>query len=528
MRSFFIGEDMIGKGRSILLTSYKEINAGNVIKVVQDAFKLYRENANDCEFLLNYASGEQPLQRKEEKKVMTWIDCEAVDNVALEISDFWRGFGWGNPITLVQRGDIKDAEGKAEGISELNYCYSATGNSRDLQSMANFIVKCGHCYTIVDLNTEYEPGESYFTRDVVDPRWAFVVRSTAYTDRRVVLGVTLNVVDNDYFITAYTKDRVYNIKAEKIKVETSSVKEETDYYKKNFIWSLITEMSDIKNVLGIIPITEWYWEPERVGVFENQINALDNLNLIASDISNGIEQNIQSIWWSNNVEFEKKIITDEEGNEQEVIVKPQDGDWVMTKTAREGVNPSIQPLVMDYHIDDMLNSFTEMRTLVLQKCHVPQRNDTSGGSSGVAMDSASGWADAESIAASREEVVKGCQIDEVRVALKAVKESPFVMPENPMLNLYANEVQPAIRRPKNSDLATKSNSIATLLSHGFSIEDCVSTIPLFADATQVIQRSGEGVRKYQETIYSQTNDAEAAPNADRIQQDLSDQNSPNL
>ena len=183
---------------------------------------------------------------------------------------------------------------------------------------------------------------------------------------------------------------------------------------------------------------------------------------------------------------------------------------------------------MDYHVGDMLKSFTEMRTLVLQKCHVPQRSDTSGGSSGVAMDSASGWADAESIAASREEIVKGCQIDEVRVALKAIKESPFVKPDNPMLNLYANDVQPAIRRPKNFDLATKSNSIATLLSHGFSLEDCISNVPLFADATQVVQRSGEGVRKYQETIFNQANDAEAAPNADRIMQDLSDQNSPNL
>jgi len=519
---------MIGKGRNVLLTSYKEINSENVIKVVKDAMKLYRQNADDCEFLLNYASGEQPLIRKEKKKVMTWIDCEAVDNVALEISEFWRGFGWGNPITLVQRGDIKDKEGKAEGISELNYCYSATGNSRDLQTMANFIVKCGHCFTIVDLNTEWEPGESYFTRDAVDPRWAFVVRSTAYTDRRVVLGATLNVVDDDYFITAYSKDWIYNIKAMKNKVETSSVKDEKDIFSKLYSWSLIDGMSEIKNPLGVIPITEWYWEPERTGVFENQINALDNLNLIASDISNGIEQNIQSIWWANNVEFEKQIIKDDEGNETEVVKKPANGDWVQTKTAREGVNPSIQPLVMDYHIDDMLNSFTEMRTLVLQKCHVPQRSDTSGGSSGVAMDSASGWADAESIASSREEIVKGCQIDEVRVALRAVKESPFINIDNPMINLYPNDVQPAIRRPKNSDLATKSNAITTLLKHGFSLEDCIANIPLFADATQVVQRSGEGVKKYQETIYSQANDAEEAPNADRTMQDLSDQKSPNL
>ena len=311
---------MIGKGRNVLLTSYKEINDGNVIKVVQDAMKLYKENARDCEFLMNYASGNQPIQRKSEKKVMSWIDCESVDNVALEISDFWRGFGWGNPITLVQRGDTED---KADAISLFNYCYSATGNARDLQTMANFIVKCGHCFTVIDLNTDYEPGESYFTRDIVDPRWAFVVRSTAYYDRRVVLGATLNVVDNNYFFTAYTKDRRYDIRAEeKTNVDTSSVKDQDDYYKKHFIWKPM-EAFGVKNALGIIPLTEWYWEPERVGVFENQINALDNLNLISSDISNGIEQNIQSLWWSNNVEFEKEIIKDEEGNETEVIRNPK-------------------------------------------------------------------------------------------------------------------------------------------------------------------------------------------------------------
>lgn len=519
---------MIGKGRNVLLTSYKEINDENVIQVVQDAMKAYRQNADDCEELLNYASGDQPLIRKSEKKVMAWIDCEAVDNVALEISDFWRGFGWGNPITLVQRGDIKNPEGKAEGIAELNYCYAATGNSRDLQAMANFIVKCGHCFTIVDINVDYEEGDSYFTRDVVDPRWAFVVRSTAYSDRRVVLGATLSVIEGNYYITAYTKDRRYDISAIKkdATANTTTVKTEYDY-SKSFVWSQM-EIFGEKNPLGIIPIIEWYWEPERTGVFENQINALNNLNLIASDISNGIEQNIQSLWWTNNVEFEKEIVKDDQGNEIEVTKKPSNGDFIHTKTAREGVNPSIQPLVMDYHIDDMLNSFTEMRTLVLQKCHVPQRNDTSGGSSGVAMDSASGWADAESIASAREEVVKGCQIDEVRVVLRAIKESPSVDADNPMLRLYANDVQPAIRRPKNFDLATKANAMTTLLKHGFDLEDCVSNIPLFADATQVIQRSGEGVKKYQETIFNQTNDAEEAVNADRTMQDMSDQTSPNL
>jgi hypothetical protein len=514
---------MIGKGRNILLTPYKEINADNVIEVVTDAMTYYRQNADECQYLLDYAAGDQPLQRAEEKKFMDWIDCHAVDNVALEICDFWRGFGWGNPITLVQRGDVKDAQDKAEGVAELNYCYSATGNERDLQTIADFIVKCGHCFTLVDINTEYEEGDSYFTRDVVDPRWAFVIRSTAYSDRRVVLGVTLNIEADNYYFTAYTKDRIFNISA--IKKDKSIVKDvgtDKDYYAKHYIWSKM-DVFDEKNPLEKIPLTEWYWEPARTGVFENQISALDNINLLVSDITNGIEQNIQAFWWTNNVEFEKQIITDDEGNEVEVTKKPKNGDWVQTKTAREGVNPTIQPLVMDYNLEGMNRTYTEQRTLVLQKCHVPQRSETSGGSSGVAMDTAAGWADAESVASSREEIVKGCQLDEIRVVLRAVRECPEIESENPMLLLYANDIQPAIRRPKNFDLATKSNAISTLLSHGFALEDCISNIPLFADATQVIQRSGDGVKKYQETIFNQANDAEAEPNEERTMQDLSDQ-----
>lgn len=228
-------------------------------------------------------------------------------------------------------------------------------------------------------------------------------------------------------------------------------------------------------------------------------------------------------------------VEDEEGNKVMVDKKPRNGEWVATKSARDAGQPSIQPLTIDYHLDEMQRTYTEQRALILEKLHVPQRNDNSGGSTGVAMDSSTGYADAESIASAREGIVIGCQNDELKVVLAVLKASPDIKEDNPMLKLLARDIQPAIRRPKNFDLTTKSNAIATLLGHGFSLEDCVANIPLFQDATQVITRSGDGVRKYQDTIFNKDNEAEggsgeSAPNADRMQADLSDQveNSPLL
>ena len=105
-------------GRQIITTTYREITRQNLFEVIEQALVIYRENAADCDFLLNYDAGVQPLQRTSEKKVMDWIDQEAVDNVAHEISDFWMGHGFSVPFTYVQRGD--NGADKAEGIRNLN------------------------------------------------------------------------------------------------------------------------------------------------------------------------------------------------------------------------------------------------------------------------------------------------------------------------------------------------------------------------------------------------------------------------
>ena len=501
-------------GRNIITTTYKEVTRDNVIEIIQKAMPFFTRNAKDCDFLLNYRAGVQPLQRTEDKLVMPWIDQQAVDNVAKEICDFWEGYGFGVPISYIQRGD--NGLDKAEGIKELNNCFYAAGSSLSQQKMAHYVVTCGHAFVLDELNREWEEGDSYFTRNVLDPRCAFVVHSSAYEDRRVVLGVSLRKTEDNIIFTAYSKDEIYFIYAEQIPTSKRVYAEKYDEWVNGYSWIHLEQSGDV-NPMRRVCITEIYWTPDRTSVFENQISALDNINLLVSDISNGFEQNIQSLWWANNVDFQKKIVKDEEGNEHEVVVKPKNGDWLLTSSLRDGGNPSIEPLVIDYHLEDMQKSYTEQRQLALQRGHVPQRNETSGGSSGVAMDSASGWADAELVAASRNEVLKGCLLEELKVILAVIRESTDTNISDPILNVKFSDVEINLAKPKNSDVATRANSIATLLAKGFDLEDVLGAVALFPDNSQTIARSRKGVEKYQEaTVWGSDTDE------GRNQQDMSD------
>ena len=198
-------------GRKEIFTDVMEITKENVISVLRQAMIDFMPNQSDCEFLLNYEAGLQSKTR--EKTYRKDIDCWCVDNIANEITEFKLGFNWGNPITLVQRGE-KDSgtSEEATAISLLNECYEAEQIKKKTQQLARFIEICGIGYTIVDINTEYEDGDSYFTVNVLDPRNAFVVKSSRYLDHRPMLGVTFRKdnAGNSYF-TCFSKNERFEI-----------------------------------------------------------------------------------------------------------------------------------------------------------------------------------------------------------------------------------------------------------------------------------------------------------------------------
>lgn len=477
-------------GRKEIWTDVPEITSDNIISVLQQAMIDFTQNAQDCEFLLNYEKGMQEKTRV--KTYRSDIDNWCVDNIANEIVEFKLGFNWGNPITLVQRGD-KDSGTKeeAEAIALINECYDAEEIKKKTQELARFVEICGIGFTIVEVNTEWEEGDSYFKVNVLDPRCAFVIKSSYYVDHRPMLGASFRF-DNkgNFYFTCFSKDRRYEIlNATRIikngkETEIDEWSEKDEYIKKNY--------------LGRIPITEYIRSHDRMGCFERQIPEMNNLNLLISDFTNDVEQNTMAVWHTNDVDFPKIEITDSQGNTTETTVTPESNEWLQTYTSQDGKTPIVEPLSINYDYSGMLNNIQVARARILQKCDVPQRNDNSGGSTGTAMDSATGYSDAETAAQKEQNIIEGCKMEEVKSVLAAIRESDDVPINSPLRNLKYIRIQPNFKRNKNFELTTKINGICALIGKGFALEDCLNMVPIAEDPSQVIARSGAGVKAYQD------------------------------
>lgn len=494
-------------GRKILYTDVPKVTKDNIADILRDVMQGHEKNAKDIQELLDYEAGVQKCFR--EKKYRPEINNWCVDNVASEVSNFWLSYGWGNPITLAMRKQNNEANKDiTDGIFELNKFYDIIGNKAKNQELAEYVVKTGIGHTFVDINTNYVSGDAPFTVDVLDSRCTFIVRSSYYIDRRPMLAVT-------YFcdkqgkktFTCYTNDTRYDL---------NNLYEHLEY-------------SGEANPLGIIPIIEWFRSYDRMGVFERQISEMNNLNLLISDFTNDVDQNTQCVWLTTDIEFPTRIVENEDGTTTEEVEKPKNGDWVQAYTSQDGKTPTAKPLTVDYDYQGMLNNIITRRALILQKCNVPSRNDNSGGSTGVAMSDATGWSQAETEANRQDQLKDTFKINEIKVVLKAIEKCNGFPMDNPVRKLHYSDIEANIPRQKTYELTTKVNAMCALIGKGFSLEDALTIAPLFEDNNQVIVRSGEGVRKYQESSVFKEG-AESDTEENRPFPDLSDQenNSPNI
>lgn len=477
-------------GRVQIYTDVEEITSDNIISVLQDAFAKHTANQNRCNYLLAYEAGEQPLTRP--KKTRKDIDIQLNDNLAHEATAFNEAFHWGNPITFVQRG-VKDSgnDNETEAIALLNECYSNCNAEAVTQELGHYIEICGIGYIFIDINMEWEDGESYFTYNALKPQYTFVVRSSKL-GHKVMLGVTYceDTQANKHF-TCFTKSSRFEITAGVITNGKKKRKDDVTYG-----WSHGSRSGEL-NPLGMIPIIECTRSVDRMGCFEREIKDMNALNLLQSDICNATDETVQAIWHANDVDFAK--------NEDGTTATPEHNTWVMTQTTRDGKTPFITPLNLNFDYAGNLQYVANKRAYILEKLCIPSRNDNSGGSTGVAMNSATGWNAAENAALAVENLAKGWKMEEVKVVLAAIRQSPYVPTDSPLLTLRAMDVKPSIKRSKNYELTVKSNAFATFIKNGIKGIHALNLINAFDDNNQVWADSKDTIEAIQRAVYSKEN-----------------------
>lgn len=499
------------RSRREIFTDEREITSENIIKVLRDAYIVHQINAIEEDYLIRYEAGEQPLNRT--KVYRPEVNTQCIDNIANEVTEFKLGYKWGNPITFVQRGELDSGtKEESKAISMLNEQYETVGVRAKTQELARFVEICGVGYVYIDINTDYEDGDAYFVYEVLDPRYAFVVKANGI-GKKPLLGVTYrrDSLGNAYF-TCFSKNRRYEIVNVVKVVNGDGTEENAD------IWNEVERSGEI-NPIGAIPIIEYVRSYDRMGCFERQIPDMDALNILESDMVNASSEQVDCIWHCNDVDFPE----DENGN----VDHPHSNEWLQTYTTKDGKTPFVTALSPNYDYAGNLNNVVTKRSLILQKCNVPQRNDNSGGSTGIAMSDASGWSAAEASACKDEQITSKCKIDELKVVLKAIAKSTDIEESNPLLDLRYSDVVPSIKRQKSYELTNKANAIVTLLNAGFNGSHVLKAIPFFEDPAQTWADSKKCVEKKQNAEKEQQVEE---PNKDRIMQDNSDQNenSPNL
>ena len=408
-------------GRRVIYTDVAEVNDGNVVDVLQKALAVHLRNRGDIWYLYRYYRGDQPVLGRT-KDVRPEICNRVVENRANEIVSFKTGYLMGEPVQYVARAD--DAR-VAAGVTRLNdYMLSEDKASKD-KELADWWHICGTAYRMVlpDEDAGVEPDEAPFEVYTLDPRWAFVVYSTALGHPRK-LGVTCAREAGGV--------RVYHCYSE------------THYWKITETWEIVQSEDQL---LGI-PIIEYPANPARLGAFEIVLPLLDAMNTVASNRLDGVEQFVQALMLFHNVD-----ISEEDFDRLRSLgaLKYRDID-PQFKAGIEYLTPEMNQSQTQTLVDSMYDT-------VLTICGMPNRN---GGSStsdtGSAVIMRDGWSAAEARAKDSELMFKQSEKEFLKIVLRICRDLSD-------LELRLSGLEIRFTRRNYENIVEKANVLTTMLAN---------------------------------------------------------------
>lgn len=408
-------------GRRVIYTDVTEVTTGNVIDVLQKALFVHLQNQADIDYLYRYYRGDQPILNRE-KDVRPEINNKIVENRANEIVSFKVGYLMGEPVQYVSRGDD---EGIAKNVMRLNdYVMSEDKPAKD-KELADWFHICGTSYRMIlpDDMADVDEDEAPFEVFTLDPRYCFVVYSTALGNPPLMGVKYILKEDGTLVFSCYTQDH---------------------YYEVNNTWAILHSEPQY---LGI-PIIEYPANKARLGAFEIVIPLLDAINTVESNRLDGVEQFVQALMLFHNVD----ISSEDFGNLKEMgAIKFKDID-AQTKAEIQYLTSEMNQAQTQTLVDSMYNT-------VLTICGMPNRN---GGSStsdtGSAVIMRDGWSAAEARAKDSELMFKRSEKEFLKLLLRICRDLGD-------LSLKLSGLEIRFTRRNYENITEKANVLTMMLSN---------------------------------------------------------------
>lgn len=370
-------------GRRVIKTSVKDVDASNVLEVLERAMEKHDLNRSEIQYLWDYYRGKQPILNRI-KEVRPEICNRIVENRANEIVSFKVGYLCGEPIQYVSRGGGSGTTDKVISLNDYMFCEDKS--SKD-QEIVEWQMICGTSYRMVLPNSSKTDSYSPFNLYTLDPRDSFVVYSSDI-DKKRVMGVKY-ITDQD---TGFKTFSVYTDKYYFL-IEDGVIKEAKTHS------------------LGMVPIFEYPANNARLGSFEIVLPLLDAINNIASNRLDGVEQTVQAF-----IKFVNCDITEED------FIKLKEMGAIKVKSI-DGAEADVNVVKNDLNQDQSQTLKNDLYTSVLTICGIPNRN---GGSStsdtGAAVLLRDGWSLAEARAKDSENIFKKSEKEMLKLVIKLCKE----------------------------------------------------------------------------------------------------------
>ena len=399
-------------GRRQIYTDVENITAENVCEVLNKALYHHSLNQSEIEYLWGYYRGITPILKKQ-KEVRESINHKIWVNRANEIVTFKRGYGFGEPIQYIRRGQD---DSLTDDINRLNEYMDLAGKQTKDSRLAEWLYVCGVGMRMVLPGDGEEPFKIY----TLDPRYSFVVRYNGLGEA-VVMGVKIIERDNGAKIySCYTQDRYYEIEGNTI-------------------------LKESPHILGDVPIFEYPANLARLGAFEVVLPLLDAINEIESNRLDDVVQFVNSflalLGGTIDEETAKKL------NEFKMLCLPEGVDAKYLSVAMQQTDVQV--------LADSLYEY------VLTICGMPNRN---GGSStsdtGSAVIMRDGWESAEAQMKSVEQEFKEPEKRFLKMVLRILRNTPDVD-----IKLELRHIETKFSRRNYDNLQTKSQVLTTLLAN---------------------------------------------------------------